>query len=450
MTSAADTVPLGITLATMLHRRCRVVCDDRPKLGGFVAGALIVGTGDIHIDGGRAGGINPATGVRRAHEHTHQVWLWICRSAADQGAVDAVVVGGDLYLNGWPRAEAVEMIADGARILTAAGIPLIVQDGNHEWISRPTGQRSPLEHLRDLPGVTVVTQPEVVTLTSGVQVACLPWPRRSELLEPGEGEGLTPEEIDHLVADRAVECIDRLAEQVNPERGPVLLSAHATVGDAVVGSSRRGSEMSLAELFAEPVIPLADIDRDPWQHVLLSHIHRRQPLGDRCWYVGSPDRLDFSDQGVDKAVSVLHIPDDGTIASVDALPTPARQFATIVVPDGCSGDDIAGLFPDTIAGTVVKLELPPGTDMALAAHARRVADAAGAVVARIVAPPAARPVGTDRPTVDNDIGPLEGLTLWLAARGTAPKDADRLKARAAHLLDAADPQATGPAVTPIA
>lgn len=417
-----------------------------------MANALIVGTGDVHIDSGRFGGINPATGIRRAHEHTHQVWMSICRTAIERRA-DAVTIAGDIYGNGWPRPEPVEMVADGVRLLSEAGVPCVIFDGNHEWINRPAGHRSPLEHLQDLPGVYVVLEPHVVILPSGIQIACMPWPRRSELLEPGEVDGLAPEDIDNLVADRAVERIERLADDVDPGRGPTILAAHATVGDAIVGSTRRGSEMALAELFAEPVIPLDDLDRDPWQHVLLSHIHRRQQMGERCWYAGSPDRLDFSDQDIDKAVSAISVPDDGTIADVDAWETPARRFATIVVPDGCDAADLANLVPADPVGVVAKIELPAGADMALASQARRVAEAAGMAVARVIAPPPPRPDSPERAAVAEDVGPLDGLAVWLDSRGIAGDAAARLRAKAATLLDAntdSGPQPLTPPVTPAA
>ena len=80
----------------------------------------VVATSDLHIDGGRHGGTNPVTGRREAWESTYRVWLAICNYAVEH-EVDAVVVPGDLYLNGWPRPEAVEMIFDGARIVSAPG-----------------------------------------------------------------------------------------------------------------------------------------------------------------------------------------------------------------------------------------------------------------------------------------------------------------------------------------
>ena len=402
-----------------------------------MAEAKVVVTSDIHIDGGRHGGTNPETGRREAWESTYKVWLAVCQYAVDHG-VDAVVVPGDFYLNGWPRPEAVEMIFDGARLLAKAGIPLVASDGNHESINRPKGHRSPLEHLRDLPNVTVVTTPELVVLPSGLQIATFPWPQRATLLEAGEAEGLSPAEIDEVVAGRAVERIEQLAAQVDPGRGPVMLAGHATVGDCVVGSSKRGSEMQIAELFAEPVIALGDIDVDPWQHVALGHIHRRQQLGKRCWYAGSPDRLDFSDEGIDKAFSVVTLSDNGAIATVESIPTPARRFETITLEEGATTEDLAAKLPGEPEGVVFRVELPPGSDVALGVEARRAVESVGGVVARLIVPPPAH-TDSERVIAKEDVQPLEGLDLWLGSQDLSDEVKDRVRDKAKALVtDAAE------------
>jgi DNA repair exonuclease SbcCD nuclease subunit len=404
-----------------------------------MAEAIVGVTADIHIDGGRHGGVNPATGRRTAHESTAAVFLGYCSHLVDVKA-DAAVIPGDVFLNGWPTAEAVEMIADGLRLLDEAAIPTIIFDGNHEFISRRPGHRSPIDHYEDISCVTVVKQAGVVTLDSGLQIVCLPWPRRIDLLGPDEMEGLTPTEIDNLTAARAGEKIEELALDVDPGRGPIMLAAHATVGDAVVGSSRRGSEMQLAELFAEPVIALADLDVEPWQYVGLGHIHRRQRMGERCEYVGSPDRLDFSDEGVPKAFSLVHLPDDGSIARVEAIDTNARRFVTVSVPEGADAQDVTDLMPADPENVIMRLDLPPGTDMALQTEARRVIEASGALLGPISNPPAPR-LDSERQSVAEDVGPMEGLELWLPTQSLGEEAEARLREKAAGLIGSAEPEA---------
>ena len=251
-------------------------------------------------------------------------------------------------------------------------------------------------------------------------------------------DGLSPLEIDELVAARAAEKIEELAALADPMRGPVMLAAHATVGDAMVGSAKRGSEMGLAELFAEPVLALSDIDVDPWQHVALGHIHRRQQMGERCWYVGSPDRLDFSDEGVEKAYSLIRIPDDGGIATVEGVPSNARQFSTIRVPLDADSASLELLVPSSVEGTVVRLELEPGAPSSLSSEAKRVFERAGGSVASVHAPPLPRQ-RSQRLIVEEDVSPLEGLEKWASEQQVDRAQLDRLKAKAAAMIDSLTP-----------
>ena len=197
--------------------------------------------------------------------------------------------------------------------------------------------------------------------------------------------------------------------------------------------------MQLAELFAEPVIALGDLDVDPWQHVALGHIHRRQQLGARCWYQGSPDRLDFSDEGIDKAFSVITLSDDGSLGTVESVPTPARRFATITIPEGASAGDVEVELPDNAAGTVFRIELPAGSDMALSTEVRRKVEAAGGEVARVIAPPPPR-TDSDRVIAEEDVQPLEGLDLWLPTQELSDEVKERLRHKAAQLLNEVGPK----------
>ncbi len=400
--------------------------------------ARVVAFSDLHIDGGRHGTTNPATGLNTAWESTAR----IAKSIADyaiEHEVDAVVTPGDLYLNGWPRPEAVELLFDFFRNLSAAGIDVVVSPGNHELINLPRGHRSPIEHFRDLAHVHVMTGPGVVTLESGLQIATFPWPTRTSLLAPGDTDGKTAPEIDALVAQRAVYQIARLAEQVDVRRGPAMLAGHATIGDCVIGSSKRGSEMDLAELFAEPVIPLEALDVDPWQHVAMGHIHTRQIIGGegasgRVWFCGSPDRDTFTDEREAKAFSDIRLADNGSIASVASIATPARRFVTLPLPEGLDPAYAVDLLSLEADGAIVRVVLPPGSDDALGAEVRRVIGLTGAHVVQVERPLPPRN-DSERVVAEEGIRPLEGLDLWMPAQGIADDDAARLREKAAVLVE---------------
>ena len=168
-----------------------------------------------------------------------------------------------------------------------------------------------------------------------------------------------------------------MASQVDPGRGPVMLIGHATVGDFVIGSYERGSEIQLAELFSEPVIPLSDIDVDPWQHVALGHIHRRQQLGKRCWYAVNLIVLTFLMRGwTRRSLSFLsRITGEG--AEVESIPAPARQLRRPSLLHKMPQSSISSQHCPGCRRNCVPHCVPPGSDMALSAEVRHVVEAVG-------------------------------------------------------------------------
>jgi DNA repair exonuclease SbcCD nuclease subunit len=293
------------------------------------------------------------------------------------------------------------MIADGLRLVASAGIPVVAVRGNHELLGLPKGHRGPLDRFADIAGVQVVSEPGVVKLDCGLAVACLPWPRRSEMDLDDEDDAGT--------ADRAIVVAD-LADQVANLGAPSVLLGHATVAEARLGSARRGSEGLLAAALWEPLVSSELLDQGPWAAALLGHIHRRQRIGEKVYYCGSPDRVDFSEEGDEKAFSVVHV--SGTEAVVEAVPTPARAFRTV------RGDK--GIPDDLAPGTVVRLLV---ADRSVEADARRAVEAAGAIVARVVVD--AKPVSVVATSDDaTELTPLDALEAWAQAQDL-PEDLAR-------------------------
>ncbi len=398
-------------------------------------------TADIHIDGGRWGGTNPATGRSRAAENTWRIWLEICERAVAERA--CLVVAGDLFLNGHPLPEHAEMLADGLRTVSRAGLEAVVVRGNHDPKHLPLAHRDPLARFADLPGVTVATEPCVVPLASGVQVVCLPWPRAADLLSPGDRQGLDAAQTDALVAQRAAEVLDELIEEAARSGAPIVVAAHCTVDRATLGSPTRGSEVSLGQLVHEPVLPLSAFDRPEVAHVALGHIHRRQQLAERVWYCGSPDRLDFGEENQDKAWSLVTVHADGS-AEVEAVPTNARRFRTIDLShvEGSDPDEVLHAVEERLdaelasnEGAVLRVRLPAG------AHGveRRLHAAAqdnGALVAQVMSTPAPHAEEGTTP-LPEDVDVLDGLRAWLETvdqeqLGVSPQEVLKVAAELLH------------------
>jgi len=404
----------------------------------------VVHAADLHIDAAsRLGSTNPATGINTAWENTHRCWLAACEHAAEIAA-DAFVFAGDAFLNGRPGPEAVEMVADGFRLLSAAGVPAVVFRGNHELIRKPRGHRHALARLADIPGVTVVDDPDVVTLDSGLQIVVVPWPSVAAAAADLDLADVSPDDIDAAVAAAVVDRVDELAETVDPDRGPVMFAGHLTVSEARIGSAHRGSEQYVHAVFAEPVIPLDVLDDGPWGYAALGHIHRRQSFGRAAHYSGGMDRLDFSEVDEPKGVNVVTFTDttsgggtsgDGAASGdsgnsgvqVDLFVTPARP---LVIIDAAVGP------VDLPDGAICRVDLAEGETIVPPDIAAAVADVDGRVAA-VRAAPAAVTRGETRAAVAEDVTVLDGLRAWMDVAEVPADDRPDLETAAQKLTDAA-------------
>jgi exonuclease SbcD len=386
----------------------------------------IVATSDLHIDGGKWGGRNPDTGRLRAVESTYAIWMDICRRAVTEKAV--LVLAGDLFFDGHPRPEHVEMIADGLRLVTGSGGEVVVIRGNHDPKHLPFGERDPLSRYADIAGVHVVLAPRIVRLSLGLSVVGLPWPSAYDYLEPGEAEGLSLDEIDLLVAARATNALEDLVDEASGFGDPVVVATHCTVDAAMLSSPRRGSEVVLGKLLHEPVLSLESFDRDPIALAIAGHIHRGQRLGERFYYCGGPDRFDFGEEDQEKGYLLARVDDTG-VAVVERIPTAARRFVTVEL-DATTSLETLGFAP----GEIVRVRL--GHDATLSeSEIRRQIVAAGGELATIVKLPAPA-VERSRHALEESVGELDGLRHWLELAGEGgPDSLDELLAEAELLID---------------
>jgi len=371
--------------------------------------ARVIVTADLHLDAGRHSPRNPETGVKVSWESARR-----CLAAAVDEALsaptDAFVFAGDAFLNGWPRVEAAEMFADELRRMVRAGVKVIAVRGNHELIGLPLGQRDPFARLVDV-GVEIVTHASVVRLASGLQVACLPWPAKTDLPE------------DHALASETLGWqVANLAEQVRDD-GPSLFVGHLALEEATLGSSSRGSEVTMGLLAWEPMVSVAHLEAGPWSACVLGHVHKRQFLGVRTHYVGSPDRVDFGEEHHVKAFSVITVGSDGK-ATVEERETPARQMRTV---DLTKGESLDGIAPGCILRVITK---PGYDDVAI----RKAVVEAGAYLARVVTIREATKGGDAERTVDPD-DPLKMLRGWLAERKVSQDLMDRVMQRAVAIME---------------
>jgi exonuclease SbcD len=274
---------------------------------------------------------------------------------ARAGAVDLVVIAGDLYDRAIPPAEAVSLFTDTLARLRSAGIAVVAIAGNHDSHVR-VSVYDPL--LSDL-GVTIrgavtrAAEPVLVQPAAGgaaVAVYPLPYlepvvdgprllarleeeeeepanPGRSEPADPGQiragtagtvaagpghGEPAAAGRFSHEATTRlALQGIRRDLERRPGTRS--VLVAHTFVAGGQGSDSER--ELSVGQVDRVSVEAFAGFD-----YVALGHLHGSQQLdGPRLAYCGTPLPYSFSEERHRKSVRIVELAADGTPA-VEVVP----------------------------------------------------------------------------------------------------------------------------------
>lgn len=371
-------------------------------------------TGDAHIDSDVHGHLNPATGINKAWEsHARALGTLVQRAVEEE--VQFFIHAGDAFKNGKPSQEAVLLAAETFRPLMDAGIPLILLDGNHERLLVPTSQRTATVSLGEIlagRGEVHVVQrePALVRTSTGLQVACLPWLSKTTILSRLDATDLDPAAGDRKVVDFALEAMDAMVAEADTS-APLILASHVTLDDvrldSVAKGCRRGSELDITHIFAEPIVPRKAVEALPFSYVALSHIHARQRIGQRCFYAGSPDRLTLTDADDPKSGNLVSITDDNVLDEVEQVDTHARAMHSITLTDDDAEDRLAALEE----GALVGLVLEPGDSIPPEPVRAMIADA-GAVIVGIKVTPKDR-VRSAATVVKEKTDPLTALNTWL-------------------------------------
>lgn len=384
-----------------------------------------VHTGDGHIDSDSHGSINPKTGINKAWESHARVLRNSVQEAIDR-EVEFFLHAGDGFKTGRPSQEAVLLFADVFKPLVEAGIPLVLLGGNHELLQVPLSQRTATETVGDLlkprGEVHVVERdPQLVKLSSGAQIAALPWLSKTRILQKLGVEGVDPLEGDRKIAQFALDSLERISTEVDTS-APYILASHVTVDDVRIDSlaegARRGSEVDIAQVFAEPIVPRKGIEDSPVSYGALSHIHARQRMGEKCFYAGSPDRLTMTDADDPKSVNFVTISDDNKLEKVEHFDTDARPMHSISLTD----DDAEGRLGELMEGALVRLELAPGESVVPESIRKLVTEAGAQIVATKVSPKERKK--NTAAILPEKVGPEEALRSWFKKVSPAGVDQD--------------------------
>jgi DNA repair protein SbcD/Mre11 len=281
--------------------------------------------------------------------------------------VDLVLFCGDAFKSRDPSQTQQREFARRIRKLADAGIPVFLLIGNHD-LPASSGRATSTEIYDTLriPKVIVAAQPKIFnveTASGPIQIAALPWPRKSSLEAKGQGDGqtLTSDEVKAKIEAAMSAKIQQMATEIDPMI-PSILAAHIWVDGAATASERKFI------LGAEPTVMLSNIALPAFDYVALGHLHKRQELSSTppVIYSGSLERLDFGEEKDDKGFYIIDIEvrDGRKIVEYRFQKLDGRRFLTLekILNEG-ELDPTSSILKllanrrDDITGAIVQLKL---------------------------------------------------------------------------------------------
>jgi DNA repair protein SbcD/Mre11 len=292
----------------------------------------IIHFADLHLGVENYGRIDPATGLSSRLTDFLAAFDQLVDYALENRS-DLVIFSGDAYKTREPGQTQQREFAKRIARLSADNIPVFLLVGNHD-LPNAVGRATATEIFDTLAvkNVYVAGRPDIIvipTAAGNVQIAALPWLRRSALIVREDVKNLPLPEITKLMEQKLTEITTSLASRLDPSL-PSILAAHVWVGGATIGSE---SQMSIGQ---EHAMLLGNIALPAFDYVALGHIHKHQVLNQSppVVYSGSLERVDFSEEKDDKGFMVVDIVpgDQGKRqVSFDFHPVNARRFLTIDV-----------------------------------------------------------------------------------------------------------------------
>ncbi len=286
---------------------------------------------DLHLGVESYGRIDPTTGLSsRLHDFLSALDQVV--DYALQNRVDLVLFCGDAYKSREPNQTQQREFAKRINRLSTSGIPIFLLIGNHD-LPNAIGRATTTEIFDTLAvkNVYVSNRPEIyhIPTNSGIiQIASLPWLRRSALLSKEETKNLDFEQINQIAQEKLTNIIAANIPKLDPKL-PSILAAHVWVSGAQVGSER---SMTIGQ---EHMLLLSNVANPAFDYIALGHIHKHQVLSQNppVVYPGSLERLDFSEAEDDKGFYLVEIePDKRTgkrRVSFDFHQVTGRCFLTI-------------------------------------------------------------------------------------------------------------------------
>ena len=293
----------------------------------------IIHFADLHLGVETYGHINPESDLSSRLEDFLQALDRLVDCALAE-KVDLVLFCGDAYKTREPSQTQQREFAKRIKRLSDSGITLFMVTGNHDSpnaLGRATATE--IYDTLSVPNVYVASRPGIHTIStpSGeIQIAALPWARRSALLAREDTKNLDFAQINERLQKVLTGIINQQIENINPSL-PTILAAHVWVLNAMLGTEK---SMSIGQ---EHMLLLSSVANPIFDYVALGHIHRGQSLNETppVVYSGSLERLDFGDENDEKGFYMIEILTDADTkkrkTTYEFRPINARRFFTLRV-----------------------------------------------------------------------------------------------------------------------
>ena len=291
---------------------------------------------DLHLGVENYGRIDPASGLSsRFHDFLSALDQVV--DYALENRVDLVLFCGDAYKSRNPSQTQQREFAKRISRLSSSGIPIFLLIGNHD-LPNAIGRATTTEIFDTLTvsNVYVSSRPNIHRITTPggiIQIASLPWLRRSALLAQlsrEETDSLSFDQLNQRLEQALTAIIARHTEELDPKL-PAILAAHVWVSGAKLGSER------MITIGQEHVLLPSNVANTAFDYVALGHIHKHQVLchNPSVVYAGSLERLDFGEEDDDKGFYLVEIETDKETGrrqvSFNFHPVMGRRFVTISV-----------------------------------------------------------------------------------------------------------------------
>ncbi len=354
-----------------------------------------------------------------------------------ENRVDLVLFCGDAYKTREPSQTQQREFARRINRLATNGIPIFLLVGNHD-LPNAIGKATTTEIFDTLAvkNVYVSNRPDIYQIpTNGgiIQIASMPWLRRSALLTREETKNLDFDQINQKMQQVLTNIIADHASKVDSAL-PSILAAHVWVTGAKVGSER------LMTIGQEHVLLLSNVANPAFDYIALGHIHKSQILSENppVVYPGSLSPVDFGEEGDEKGFYLVEIEQDRQTGkrrvSFAFHPVSGRRFLTINVniepEDTTPTSTVLRAIAeqgDKVSGALVRLQisLPAEIEGQLRDNDIRDAlkEAHYPTIAKDVRREARLRLGQ---FTAEEVTPLEALKKWLETQKFSPERAKLL------------------------